>query len=279
MDGGSPGDSMKHDRGYLMESDDEALRLDIKTDAKLVGEQALWAGIAPGMRVADLGCGAGKTTFHLNKLVQPNGQTLGLDIAAQRIEYAQKHYSDAGIEYVVGDIRDSLDELGRFDFIWVRFVLEYYLKESFEIVKNISNSMKPGGILCLIDLDNNCLRNFGLSPRLENALVQIMNKLGTQFNFDPYVGIKLYSYLFDLGFADLEVRVTPHNLIYGDLKEKDAFNWTKKVEIAARNSGCRFEEYEGGFEEFYEEYTQFFSSLRRFTYTPMIWCRGRRTTA
>jgi ubiquinone/menaquinone biosynthesis C-methylase UbiE len=279
MDGGSPGDSMKHDRGYLMESDDEALRLDIKTDAKLVGEQALWAGIAPGMRVADLGCGAGKTTFHLNKLVQPNGQTLGLDIAAQRIEYAQKHYSDAGIEYVVGDIRDSLDELGRFDFILVRFVLEYYLKESFEIVKNISNSLKPGGILCLIDLDNNCLRNFGLSPRLENALVQIMNKLGTQFNFDPYVGIKLYSYLFDLGFADLEVRVTPHNLIYGDLKEKDAFNWTKKVEIAARNSGCRFEEYEGGFEEFYEEYTQFFSSLRRFTYTPMIWCRGRRTTA
>jgi ubiquinone/menaquinone biosynthesis C-methylase UbiE len=279
MDGGSPGDSMKHDRGYLMESDDEALRLDIKTDAKLVGEQALWAGIAPGMRVADLGCGAGKTTFHLNKLVQPNGQTLGLDIAAQRIEYAQKHYSDAGIEYVVGDIRDSLDELGRFDFIWVRFVLEYYLKESFEIVKNISNSLKPGGILCLIDLDNNCLRNSGLSPRLENALVQIMNKLGTQFNFDPYVGIKLYSYLFDLGFADLEVRVTPHNLIYGDLKEKDAFNWTKKVEIAARNSGCRFEEYEGGFEEFYEEYTQFFSSLRRFTYTPMIWCRGRRTTA
>jgi ubiquinone/menaquinone biosynthesis C-methylase UbiE len=279
MDGGSPGDSMKHDRGYLMESDDEALRLDIKTDAKLVGEQALWAGIAPGMRVADLGCGAGKTTFHLNKLVQPNGQTLGLDIAAQRIEYAQKHYSDAGIEYVVGDIRDSLDELGRFDFIWVRFVLEYYLKESFEIVKNISNSLKPGGILCLIDLDNNCLRNFGLSPRLENALVQIMNKLGTQFNFDPYVGIKLYSYLFDLGFADLEVRVTPHNLIYGDLKEKDAFNWTKKVEIAARNSGCRFEEYEGGFEEFYEEFTQFFSSLRRFTYTPMIWCRGRRSAA
>jgi len=270
---------MKHNRGYLMESDDEALRLDIKTDGKLVEDQALWAGIAPGMRVADLGCGAGKTTFHLNKLVQPNGQTVGLDIAEQRIEYAQKHYSDAGIEYGVGDIRDPLDELGRFDFIWVRFVLEYYNKGSFEIVKNISKSLKPGGILCLIDLDNNCLRNFGLSPRLENALVHIMNKLETQFNFDPYVGIKLYSYLFDLGFADIDVRVTPHNLIYGDLKEKDAFNWTKKVEIAARNSGYRFDEYEGGFEEFYEEYTQFFSSLRRFTYTPMIWCRGRRTAA
>ena len=83
---------MKHDRGYLMESDEEALRLDIKTDAALVEKQALWAGIKPGMRVADLGCGAGKTTFHLNRLVQPNGQTVGVDIADQRIDYARKHY-------------------------------------------------------------------------------------------------------------------------------------------------------------------------------------------
>ena len=54
---------MKKRRGYLMESEDEALRLDVKTDAKKVKSQALWAGIKIGMRVADLGCGAGKATF------------------------------------------------------------------------------------------------------------------------------------------------------------------------------------------------------------------------
>ncbi len=31
--------------GYLMESDKEALRLDVKTDAKTAEKQALWAGI------------------------------------------------------------------------------------------------------------------------------------------------------------------------------------------------------------------------------------------
>jgi ubiquinone/menaquinone biosynthesis C-methylase UbiE len=268
---------MKPDQGYLMESDDEALRLDIKTDAALVEEQALWAGIKPGMRIADLGCGAGKTTFLLNRLVQPDGQTVGVDIGEQRIEYAIEHYNEAGIEYVTGDIRKPLDQLGLFDFIWIRFVLEYYAKESFEIVKNISQNLKPGGILCLIDLDYNCLRNFGLSQRLENALFQIMKKLEADFNFDPYVGIKLYSYVFDLGYEEIEVRITPHNLIYGDLRQKDSYNWTKKVEIAARNSGCQFDEYEGGYEEFFEEFREYFSSQRRFTYTPMIWCRGRRT--
>ena len=71
---------MKHNRGYLMEGDQEAVRLDVKTDATVVEKQALWAGIETGMRVADLGCGAGKTTYHLNRLVQPHGQTVGVDI-------------------------------------------------------------------------------------------------------------------------------------------------------------------------------------------------------
>jgi hypothetical protein len=44
---------MKQNRSYLMKGEDEALRLDIKTDAVLVEKQVLWAGIKPGMRVAD----------------------------------------------------------------------------------------------------------------------------------------------------------------------------------------------------------------------------------
>ncbi|MBW7943292.1 MAG: methyltransferase type 11, partial [Candidatus Kuenenia stuttgartiensis] len=40
---------------YLMENDEEALRLDIKTDTSVVEKQALWAGIETGMRVADIG--------------------------------------------------------------------------------------------------------------------------------------------------------------------------------------------------------------------------------
>ncbi len=267
---------MEDDRGYLMESEEEALRLDIKTDPALVEKQAQWAGIKPGMRVADLGCGAGKTTFHLNRLVQPGGKTIGVDIAKQRVDYAKTHYSDEGIDYMVGDIREPLDHLGRFDFIWVRFVLEYYLKGSLDIVKNISQNLKPGGTLFLIDLDCNCLRNYGLSQRLENALVQLMKIMETKFNFDPYVGIKLYSYLFDLGFQDIDVKVTPHNLIFGELLEKDSFNWARKVEISAKNSGFAFEEFEGGYQEFYDEFTEYFSSLRRFSYTPMIWCRGKK---
>ncbi len=267
---------MNQTGGYIMESDDEAIRLDVKTDPVAAEKQALWAGIQPGMRVADLGCGAGITTFHLNRLIQPGGQTIGVDIAEQRIEYARSKYSDKGIEYLVGDIREPLSDIGRFDFIWVRFVLEYYLEGSFEIVNNITKNLKPGGILCLVDLDCNCLRNYGLSARLESAMVEIMKNLETRFNFDPYVGVKLYSFLFDLNYEEIDVSVTPHNLIFGDLREDQAFNWTKKVEIAAKNSGCRFNDFRGGYQEFFEEFKAFFASKRRFSYTPLIACRGRK---
>jgi len=69
------------------------------------------------------------------------------------------------------------------------------------------------------------------------------------------------------------VNLSPH-LIFGKVKEIDAFNWTKKVEVSAKKLGYQFEEYKGGYEEFFEEFKHFFSDPRRFTYTPVICCRG-----
>ena len=264
---------------YLMESDEEALRLVLKTDNKAIEKQALWAGIKPGMRVADVGCGPGKTTYYLHKLVQPNGEAVGVDGSEKRITYAKRHYSDTGIDYSCKNIYDPIDDLGMFDFIWVRFVLEYHRSKSFDIVKNISSILKPGGILCLIDLDYNCLRHSGLPERLEKTICAIMNTLEENADFDPYAGIKLYSYLYDLGYQDIDVEMAPHHLIFGRLNETDAYNWEKKVEVAARKSGYDFEEYSGGYDGFFEEFKSAFANPRRFTYTPLISCRGRKPTA
>ncbi len=264
------------DRRYLMESDEEALRLEMKVDREAVEKQGLWAGIKPGMRVADIGCGSGKPTYYLNKLVQPNGKAIGIDNSAHRIKYANENYSDTNIKYYCRDICEPLDDIGEFDFVWVRFVLEYYRAASFEIVKNISRILKPGGILCLIDLDHNCLNHYGHSAKFEKTIIGVMKTLEENADFDPYAGRKLYSYLFDLGYEEININLTPHHLIYGSLKERDAFNWMKKAEVAAQNSGYEFEEYEGGFKEFFEDFKQFFYSKRRFTYTPVISCRGQK---
>jgi len=144
------------------------------------------------------------------------------------------------------------------------------------MVTHISRLLNPGGILCLIDLDHNCLNHFGLSDRLERSLFAALKILEEQANFDPYVGRKLYSYLYDLGFQEINVNVAAHHLIFGDLKDSDAFNWMKKIEVVSEKLDFSFEDGAWGPKEFAEEFERFFNNPRRFTYTPVIMCRGSR---
>ena len=262
---------------YLMESDKEAVRVDLKTDIKTIARQALWAGIKPGMRVADIGCSSGKATFCLGRLVQPDGEILGIDVSAGRLEYAGKKYAGRSIRFICRNIYEPLDDLGRFDFIWVRFFLEYHRAGSFSIVKKLSARLNPGGILCLIDLDNNCLSHFGCSEKLDKTLFNIMKRLEEDFDFDPYAGRKLYSFLYDLGYEEIDVRLEPHHLIFGQLSDRDDFNWMMKIEVAVKKSGYGFEEYGGEYKKFLKDFKSFFFNPGRFIYTPVICCRGRKS--
>ncbi len=264
---------------YLMENADEATRLDMKTDQLALRRQALWAGIRQGMHVADVGSGSGITSSYLHSLVQPGGTVTGVDASKERIDYARDRYGLEGITFHQHDMRQPLDGLGQFDFVWVRFVLEYFRSNSESLVRNISNIVKPGGILCLVDLDHNCLNHFGMSERLEKTLYGIIGALQEKANFDPYAGRKLYSFLYDLGYEEIDVTVSAHHLIFGSLQESDAFNWMKKVEVAPKKIGYTFTEYEGGYEEFLEEFRNFLNDPRRFTYSPIISCRGIKPAA
>jgi len=198
----------------------------------------------------------------------------GIDGSMKRIIYARENHRVEGLEFINLDINDSLQGLKDFDFIWVRFFLEYHRKNSFDIVKRLTDILKPGGILCLIDLDHNCLNHYGLSSRLENAIMKVSNIVEEHGDFDPYAGRKLYSYLYDLEFKEIDVDMNAHHLIYGELSEVDEFNWSRKIETAARNSGYDFPDYPGGYNGFLNEFNTFFSDPRRFTYTPIISCRG-----
>lgn len=259
-----------------MESEQESLRIELKSDSEMIRRQALWAGIQPGMRIADIGCGSGKSTFVLNHLVQPGGQTIGIDFSENRITYATENYAAKSIRFICRNILNLSDDVGRFDFIWLRFFLEYYRSSSFEIVKKLSSLLKPGGIFCLIDLDHNCMNHFNAPEPLERTLSGIMKALESSKDFDPYAGRKLYSYLYDLNYEDIDLDISAHHLIFGELNKTDEFNWITKLKVAVKNSGYDFSEYEGGFDEFFVAFTNFFSNPRRFTYTPLILCRGRK---
>jgi hypothetical protein len=67
-----------------------------------------------------------------------------------------------------------------------------------------------------------------------------------------------------------------HHLIYGKIKDEDIFNWLKKAEVALVRAKERFDQYSREFEVFYSDFISFLSHPRRFTYTPLILCKGRK---
>jgi SAM-dependent methyltransferase len=266
---------MEQSTAYLMESGEEAIRLDIKTDSEAVRRQAAWCGVKPGLRVLDLGCGSGKATSILRDMVEPGGSVVGIDYSDERIAYAVNHFgSKKGIDFVLRDLTNPIEGIGQFDIIWVRFILEYYRKESPDIVRNLRELLKPGGFLCLIDLDYNCLSHYELPLHMANILPKLMACLDEEYNFDTYAGRKLYSYLYDLNFENIEVELMAHHLIYGEAREADIFNWLTKVKVSVKKLEALFADYPGGSTSFLQEFKRFFLDPRRFTYTPLILCKG-----
>jgi SAM-dependent methyltransferase len=261
---------------YIMEDAQEIERLELKTDPQAVLRQAQWAGLAPGMRVADIGCGPGLTSRILHDAVQPAGQVIGVDFSVDRIEHARNRYQQDGLVFQREDFFGDLTALGHFDFVWARFVLEFHRSRASELVANLSRLVKPGGVLCLVDLDYNCLSHDGLPERVNATIQDVIKGLEERADFDPYAGRRLYGHLFDLEYQEIRLEMSSHHLIYGELTEVERYNWERKVLVAARRSGCDFCLYGGDFNAFAEEFTISFKTSRRFTYTPLICCCGKK---
>lgn len=257
-----------------MESDKEAHRLLVKTDTESVKRQAAWAGISEGMRVLDVGCGSGAATRALAELVGPTGEVVGLDISSERLEVARQHNDASRTSFKQHDILEPFHDSRPFDAVWSRFFLEYFKDNQNQVVENSLAPLRSGGIVCLGDLDHNCLNHYGHNPKIQQTIEDIMKLLQDNHNFDPYAGRRLYSHLYNLGFYDIACMMEAHHLIYGEANAVDIFNWSTKVEVAALRSGCSFAAYEKGFDTFQEDMSEFLQDPARFIYTPLIIVRG-----
>ena len=68
-----------------------------------------------------------------------------------------------------------------------------------------------------------------------------------------------------------------YRVIFGKVDEFEVFNMMKKIEVVPGKINFKFEAYEGGYAEFYQEALAFLSDPRRFAYTPLILCRGSKS--
>lgn len=106
------------------------------------------AGIANGMRVLEIGSGAGDVALTLGELVGPAGQVVGVDVNAAILDTARQRTTNAGmnhVEFIAGDAR-ILELADDFDAVVGRFVL-MYMADPVDALKKFTTHLRPGGIV------------------------------------------------------------------------------------------------------------------------------------
>lgn len=158
----------------------------------LTGEVLRRAGLAPGMRVLDLGCGMGDVSFLAASLVGPTGQVLGIDKAPPVIDRARERAAQAGIDNVRFEVGDAAAyRVGAtVDAIIGRFVL-LYLADPVETLRRLIGQCAPGTLFVFHEMDMSTARAVPPTPLASRGLrwiIDTFRRAGTETD----MGSKLY---------------------------------------------------------------------------------------
>jgi ubiquinone/menaquinone biosynthesis C-methylase UbiE len=150
------------------------------------------AGLLPGMRVLDVGCGSGDVAFLAGELVGPTGSVVGVDRAAAAIVRAKARAECqrmSNVQFVEGDptlIR--LDD--GFDAIVGRLILMYY-PNPIDALRKLPVHLRPGGIVVFQEFDASGCKSHPASPTYERCASWIIRTLQLS-GADSHVGLRLY---------------------------------------------------------------------------------------
>jgi len=110
------------------------------------------AGIAPGERVIDVGCGCGDTTIALGRRVGPAGRVLGIDVSAPMLERAAETARAAGVANVRLENADAQTHRlspSAFDVVYSRFGVMFFT-DPVAAFTNLRAALRPGGRLAFV---------------------------------------------------------------------------------------------------------------------------------
>jgi ubiquinone/menaquinone biosynthesis C-methylase UbiE len=118
--------------------------------------RAIWrnAGIEPGMRVLDVGCGVGDTSFLAAELVGPGGSVIGQDRSAEALATARQRGAELGltqVQFVQGELGEN-PEGGLFDAIVGRCIL-IHQPDITAALRSLQPWLRPGGIAAFHELE------------------------------------------------------------------------------------------------------------------------------
>ena len=164
----------------------------------------LRSGISEGMKVLDVGSGAGDVALTVADFVGSDGTVIGVDLNAEILETAKTRADAAGftnIEFIAGDTR-TLELLNDFDAVVGRLVL-MYMADPADALKHLAAHVGSGGIVAFQEVD---FSPYSVAVHPETPLINDLIKWGrTVFERSGAhveMGMQLYKAYVDAGLPE-----------------------------------------------------------------------------
>lgn len=162
------------------------------------------AGLFTGMKVLDIGSGAGDVAFAAAELVGSEGEVFGVDMNPEILETARTRAEAAGltnVQFVAGDAQ-TLDLPNDFDALIGRLVL-MYLPDPVATLRQLATHLRPGGIVAFQEVE------FSAYSSVANPETPMMNQLA-EWGVEVFrrsgahvsMGLDLYSTFVDAGLPE-----------------------------------------------------------------------------
>ena len=169
------------------------------------------AGIGPGMRVLDIGCGSGDVSISVGTLVGPTGSVLGIDRGGDAVRDATTKAANAGAKHVTFAQHeiDAFHGDQPFDALVGRFVLMHQPDPGAALAAAARN-VRSGGVIVMIESHMELLRTGGHSAPhspLYETIVGFKSEVVMGAGADVHAGGSLKKTFLDAGLPEPECRL------------------------------------------------------------------------
>src|SRR5882672_1076691 len=164
------------------------------------------AGLAPGMRVLDVGSGAGDVAFLAADIVGSKGEVVGVDRVAEALVTARERAAAQSLHNVsfrAGDPGEMTFERP-FDAIIGRYVLQFQ-KDPAAMLRQLATRVRAGGLIVFHEIDWGGLASFPPVPTFDQCCrwgAETLRRHGTETR----MGSKLYATYVAAGLPQPTVR-------------------------------------------------------------------------
>ena len=165
------------------------------------------AGIGPGMRVLDVGSGAGDVAFLAAELVGEGGEVVGSDRSAAALAKARQRAADRrlrNVTFLEGDPgRMRFDQ--PFDAVVGRYVLMFQ-SDPVAMVRGLAAQLRPGGTIVFHEPDWDGVRSVPSAPTYEQCSEWIVETL-RRSGHSIHMGKQLYGTFVGAGLPGPTMRL------------------------------------------------------------------------